>query len=93
MYSLRPFGLVAALASAPALGQPLAQAIAPAAAAERLGAVRQQEESVRQAPLMSRPNRAGHFYGNNVRRLRHGTICVNCQRSDRPLARFFYLPD
>jgi hypothetical protein len=30
-----------------------------------------QREAIRQLPLLQRPNRPGHFYGNTVRRL-HG---------------------
>lgn len=28
-------------------------------------------EQIRETPLLERPNRAGHFYGNSVRRLHH----------------------
>lgn len=71
----------------------LASPAAAQQATTRLGAVRQSEQAVRSMPLESRPNRLGHFYGNNVRRLRHGTLCVNCGKTDRPLARFFYRID
>ena len=31
-----------------------------------------QREAIRQMPLLERPNRPGHFYGNTVRRLYYG---------------------
>ncbi len=31
--------------------------------------VAQQRETIRQMPLLERPNRPGHFYGNTVRRI------------------------
>jgi hypothetical protein len=30
-----------------------------------------QRQEIRQTPLLERPNRPGHFYGNTVRRLRN----------------------
>ncbi len=54
------FGLVAA-GFASFAGSGVAQA-------ETRAEVRTQ---IRQTPLLERPNRVGHFYGNNVRRLHH----------------------
>lgn len=54
-------------------------------------AVRQSESVVREMPLEQRPNRLGHFYGNNVRRRQQGTLFVNRKHTDRPLARYFYI--
>lgn len=31
-----------------------------------------QRQAIRQMPLLMRPNRPGHFYGNTVRRLHYG---------------------
>ncbi|MEO1497304.1 MAG: hypothetical protein AAFV43_09155 [Planctomycetota bacterium] len=50
------------------------------------------EAIVRSQPMMERPNRVGHFYGNTARRLHHGRLCVNCGVYQRPLARFLYTP-
>lgn len=54
--------------------------------------VRAGEAEVRAMPMLERPNRIGHVYGNNVRRLRHGRLCVNCGFAERPVRRFLYLP-
>lgn len=61
-------------------------------AQSRVATIRQSEVAIRQMPIHERPNRIGHFYGNTVRRRHHGTLFVNRMHSDRPLARFFYLP-
>ncbi len=76
--------LLAALVAAPFA--------APAEAQTRAATVRQGEAAVRQMPLTERPNRIGHFYGNTIRRRHYGTLFVNRMHSDRPLARFFYVP-
>lgn len=49
------------------------------------------EAEVREMPILERPNRLGHFYGNTVRRRHYGTLVVNRQHSDRPLARYLYV--
>lgn len=56
------------------------------------GPVAVAEREVKTLPLLERPNRLGHFYGNTVRRLHHGRLCVNCGAYDRPLARYLYRP-
>jgi len=56
-----------------------------------VAAVAQSEAEVRSMPLEKRPNRFGHFYGNTIRRRQQGTLFVNRQHSDRPVARYFYL--
>lgn len=66
-----------------------AQSAAPVVAP--VAAVRRSESAVRQMPIEKRPNRFGHFYGNTVRRRKSGTIFVNRNRTDRPIARYFYL--
>ncbi len=53
--------------------------------------VRSSEAEVREMALPERPNRLGHVYGNNVRRLQQRTLCVNCGKSERPLRRYMYL--
>jgi len=50
------------------------------------------EQAVAQMPLLERPNRLGHIYGNNVRRLYYGRLVVNSPRYRQPVRRFFYLP-
>lgn len=50
------------------------------------------ERAVKQMPLEARPNRLGHVYGNNVRRVYYGKWCANCGRYPEPVRRFFYLP-
>ncbi len=43
---------------------------------------RQVEEiQIKSMPLLDRPNRFGHVYGNNVRRLYYGAILTNRHRS------------
>lgn len=54
--------------------------------------IRQAEQQVWSRPLPSRPNRLGHFYGNNVRRMQQRVLCVNCQRYNQPVLRYFYVP-
>ena len=49
-------------------------------------------QAVKQMPLECRPNRLGHIYGNNVRRIQQGKLCVNCGRYPNPVLRFFYIP-
>lgn len=39
-----------------------------------------ERESIKQMPLTQRPNRPGHFYGNNVRRLHYGKFFTNRYR-------------
>ncbi len=50
------------------------------------------EAQVRELPLLERPNRLGHFYGNTIRRRHYGTLSVNAKHTERPLARYFYIP-
>ena len=50
------------------------------------------ELAVKQMPLECRPNRLGHIYGNNVRRIQQGKLCVNCGQYPNPVLRFFYIP-
>ncbi|MEN1681246.1 MAG: hypothetical protein AAGJ46_16785 [Planctomycetota bacterium] len=66
--------------------------LAPSATAAESPDIRTAEQQVWTRPLPSRPNRLGHFYGNNVRRMQQGVICVNCQRYNQPLLRYFYVP-
>lgn len=56
-----------------------------------IASVRQSEAAIRQQPLLERPNRFGHFYGNTIRRRHYGTLNVNRGRTSRPLAQYFYL--
>lgn len=56
---------------------------APRAAAARLRETQAQRESIQQTPLVERPNRPGHFYGNNVRRAYYGKVRVNRHRGVR----------
>ncbi|TWT43277.1 hypothetical protein [Botrimarina hoheduenensis] len=69
----------------PALG-PAVPALSPAVP------VRESEAAVQAMPLLERPNRIGHFYGNTLRRAHYDRLCVNCGKEDRPLARYFYRP-
>ena len=63
-----------------------------AAAQQVVQQIASAEQAVQEQPLLDRPNRLGHFYGNTVRRAHHGRLCVNCGQSDRPMRRYFYLP-
>lgn len=69
-----------------ALGAPLC-----AAPDRPINQVRVSEEAVKRLPLSKRPNRIGHFYGNTVRRLEQGKLCVNCGKHARPVARYLYV--
>lgn len=66
--------------------------IAPDARAGWVDRAVRAERRVWSMPLERRPNRLGHFYGNNVRRLRSGRWLVNYGRYDRPVARYLYMP-
>ncbi|MEO0530202.1 MAG: hypothetical protein AAF266_06440 [Planctomycetota bacterium] len=68
-----------------------AQTLAPTRGPGVVANVRESEAAVRAMPIEQRPNRIGHFYGNTVRRRHHGTLFVNRQHTDRPVARFFYI--
>ena len=83
-----PMNRYAALAIATGLA--LASA-APAVADGPIERVRASEADVRAMPLEQRPNRIGHIYGNNVRRLQQRKLFVNRQHSERPIARYFYM--
>lgn len=61
-----------------------------ATAQSAISRVRESEAAVKEMPLIERPNRIGHFYGNTVRRRYYGTLVVNRMHTDRPLARYFY---
>lgn len=50
------------------------------------------EERVQTLPILQRPNRIGHFYGNTIRRVYYGRYAVNRGRYRAPVRRFFYLP-
>lgn len=39
-----------------------------------------EREAIEQMPLRERPNRPGHFYGNNVRRVYYRKVRVNKYR-------------
>ncbi|QDV76389.1 hypothetical protein [Botrimarina mediterranea] len=88
--SLALVSAVATIAPAQAPASPAAAVVAPVVApvAGALSA----EAQVREQPLLERPNRLGHFYGNTIRRRHYGTLMVNAKHSDRPLARYFYIP-
>lgn len=77
---IRPFALAAIVVSAS-----FASAQGP------IERVRESESEVRSMPIEQRPNRLGHFYGNNVRRLHHRTLFVNAKHADRPFARYLYV--
>jgi len=79
-------GAMAPFAAAQAPASPVAAVTAP------VTGVLAVEAQVREKPLLERPNRLGHFYGNTVRRRHYGTLNVNAKHSDRPLARYFYIP-
>ena len=79
-------GVMAPFATAQAPASPVAAVTAPVTGALAV------EAQVREKPLLERPNRLGHFYGNTVRRRHYGTLVVNAKHSDRPLARYFYIP-
>ena len=83
-------GAMTTVASAQAPASPAAGVVAPVVAPVT-GAL-SAEAQVRDKPLLERPNRLGHFYGNTVRRRHYGTLNVNAKHSDRPLARYFYIP-
>lgn len=71
----------------------LAAGLAPAAAgAVTLDQIIAAERAVKKMPLECRPNRLGHVYGNNVRRVQQEKVFVNRGRYERPVARFFYIP-
>ena len=53
---------------------------------------RAKEKAIKSMPIECRPNRLGHIYGNNVRRLHYGRLCVNCGRYEKPVQRFFTVP-
>ncbi|MEN0110442.1 MAG: hypothetical protein AAF805_07950 [Planctomycetota bacterium] len=74
---------LATLAATPAIGQ--------RDAPDPLTRVLASEAEVRATPMLERPNRIGHFYGNTVRRLHYRTLAVNRRHSDRPVARYFYV--
>lgn len=38
---------------------------------QRIGAWQNRRHQIKAMPLKTRPNRPGHFYGNNVRRVHH----------------------
>lgn len=42
-----------------------------------------QRQRIERLPLVRRPNRPGHFIGNNIRRLHYGTVFVNQRRGVR----------
>lgn len=65
---------------------------APTAAQVSFERIVASEQAVRSMPLERRPNRLGHFYGNNVRRVYYGRWFVNRGRYARPVTRFFYVP-
>lgn len=69
----------------------LAGPVATAQGQQVLASVRASEAEVRAMALPERPNRLGHVYGNNVRRLQQRKLCVNCGKSERPLRRYMYL--
>lgn len=79
-------GAMTTVASAQAPASPAAAVTAP------VTGVLAVEAEVRDKPLLERPNRLGHFYGNTVRRRHYGTLVVNSKHSERPLARYFYIP-
>ncbi len=87
-WSLVVLSLFAGGASAqiPVVVPPVEAVVAP------VGQIRQSEQAIKQLPIHQRPNRFGHFYGNTVRRRYYGTLNVNRMHSDRPVARYFYLP-
>jgi hypothetical protein len=86
--ALAPF----ASAQAPAVAAAAPAATTPAAGSNPVTGVLAAEAKVREQPLLERPNRLGHFYGNTIRRRHYGTLNVNAKHSDRPVARYFYLP-
>ena len=54
--------------------------------AESVRQLQAEREAIKQMPLANRPNRPGHIYGNNVRRVRHGRVFVNrTRRAPSPL--------
>lgn len=79
-------GAMTTVVSAQAPASPVAAATAP------VTGVLAVEAQVRDKPMLERPNRLGHFYGNTVRRRHYGTLNVNAKHSDRPIARYFYIP-
>lgn len=62
------------------LSPPVDAAPTPRDTAARLRELQAERESIEQMPLTERPNRPGHFYGNNVRRARYGKVRVNKYR-------------
>lgn len=88
--SLALMGPMTTVAPAQAPATPAAPLVAPVVAPVT-GALAV-EAQVRGQPLLERPNRLGHFYGNTVRRRHYGTLMVNAKHSERPLARYFYIP-
>lgn len=87
----RSLAIVVALLFAPYFQTPAVAQRAQTAAPSPVVAVRQSESQVRSMPLEQRPNRLGHFYGNTIRRRKTGSLFVNRQHSDRPMARYFYM--
>jgi hypothetical protein len=84
--TLALMGAMSTVASAQAPASPVAAVAAPVTGALAV------EAEVRAKPMLERPNRLGHFYGNTVRRRHYGTLNVNAKHSERPLARYFYIP-
>lgn len=50
-------------------------------------------QRAQKTPMLKRPNRFGHIYGNNVRRLYHGRLFINAEKHPQPVERYFYLVD
>lgn len=50
------------------------------------------ERAVKQMPMNERPNRLGHVYGNNVRRIEHQRVFINAGRYEKPMLRYLYIP-
>jgi len=46
----------------------------------RIRELQAEREAIEQMPLAERPNRPGHFYGNNVRRVYYRKVRVNKHR-------------
>lgn len=70
---------------------------APAGAQDLVTRMAAQERAVKQMPMHQRPNRLGHVYGNNVRRLRYGQLVVNTRQPgvyglSGAVLRYLYLP-
>lgn len=87
--SIATLALVGAMTTVVSAQAPASPA---AAVASPVTGVFAAEAEVRDKPLLERPNRLGHFYGNTIRRRHYGTLNVNAKHSDRPIARYFYIP-